>query len=126
MIKMLLYPLLTMLVLVSLCIHTKPAPERHIKEVSEHVTNTLRNYSHEGIAIPEKIIGRIEADSVVYKMLENNVVINDYPIFSLCKVVVSSDEYFLSVGILDRILILPKEEIAEMLFLKLREKKIVD
>ncbi|MBO5787302.1 MAG: hypothetical protein J6R07_01330, partial [Bacteroidaceae bacterium] len=80
----------------------------------------------EGIAIPEKIIGRIEADSVVYKMLENNVVINDYPMFSLCKVVVSSDEYFLSVGILDRIMILPKEEIAEMLFLKLREKKIVD
>lgn len=126
MIKIFLYPLLALLVLVSICLHTKPEPERHVQEVGAHVTNALRNCSVAGISIPGEIMDRIESDSLVTGMLEKNVVVDDFLLFSLGKVVTSNDRYFLSIGILDRIVILPKEEIAEMLFLKLREKKIID
>ncbi len=126
MLKLILYPLLALAVLVSICMHTKPAPERHVQEVSAHVAGTLRNYSKDGVSIPGSVIARIEGDSLVHRILEKTVTVDDYALMSLCKVVTPSDEYILSVGILGRIIILPKEEIAEMIFIRLRENKIID
>lgn len=126
MIKFILYPLLAILVLVSMCMHTIPDREMHMQEIEVQVSCFLKEGNIYGVKIPDNIIAKIQDEEHVSAMLDKMVVVEEHQILSLGKIVTSDNEYILSVGILGNVIVLPKEGISEKVFLKLREKKIID
>lgn len=126
MIKFILYPLLAILVLVSMCMHTIPDREMHMQEIEVQVSCFLKEGNIYGVKIPDNIIAKIQDEEHVSAMLDKMVVVEEHQLLSLGKIVTSDNEYILSVGILGDVIVLPKEGISEKVFLKLREKKIID
>ncbi len=126
MIKFILYPLLAILVLVSMCMHTIPDREMHMQEIEVQVSHILKEGSIYGVKIPDNIIAKIQEEEHISVMLRQQVVVEEHQLLSLGKIVTSDNEYILSVGILGNVIVLPKEGISEKVFLKLREKKIID
>ena len=77
-------------------------------------------------SVPDSVIEKIEEEEYVSLMLRKLVLVEEYELLSLGKIVTSDNEYILSVGMLGNVIVLPKEEISEKIFLKLREKKIIE
>lgn len=126
MIKFILYPLLAILVLLSMCVHTIPDKEAHMQEMTSQVSHILKEGNIYGVKIPDSVIKRIEEEEHVSLMLQKLLVVEEHELLSLGKIVTAGNEYIVSVGILGNVIVLPKEEIAEKMFLKLREKKIIE
>lgn len=126
MIKLILYPLLAILVLLSMCMHTIPDKEAHMQEITAQVNHFLKEGNIYGVKIPDSVIEKIEEEEYVSLMLRKLVLVEEYELLSLGKIVTSDNEYIISVGMLGNVIVLPKEEISEKIFLKLREKKIIE
>lgn len=126
MIRVLLCCLLTLAVVVSVCMHTKPERDIHLREVSASVIESLTVSPPAGIVIPEQLIARMENDSIVTTMLDMMFVVEDYVAFTAGKIVVGENEYVLSLGVLDNVFVLSQDDMAEKIVYRLREKKILD
>lgn len=126
MIKQVIYLLLVLVVLVSVCMHTKPGKEEHVDEVTACVTEGLRSGSFSQTGITDEKMSRIESEQMLRPMIEKMILFDEYVLFSLCKVKGADDEYLLSIGVLDNVFVLSKEGMTEKIFLNLRQKKIID
>lgn len=126
MIRALICCLLTLAVVISVCMHTKPERDTHLREVSASVIESLKVSPPAGIVIPEQLIARMENDSIVTTMLDRMFVVEDYVAFTAGKIVVGGNEYVLSIGVLDNVFVLSQDDMAEKIVYRLREKKILD
>ena len=106
--------------------HTKPDREMHLHEISYSLMANIKAVVPEGVVIPEETIEKLNADTVVTKMLDKMFVVDDYVAFTVGRIVAGDNKYVISVGFFDKVFALSQEGVKEKVIYKLREKGIVD
>lgn len=124
--KILRFFLLFLLVVVALCVQTRPDREQHVNEISEMVVESLAQGAPMGELLPESALALIKDEGLLRNLLDKTVVVEDYYVLTFGKFVTGDEEYPLSIGAFGKVFFLAADGIAERSYYKLREKKIID
>ena len=126
MIRLVVFTLLTVAVLVSVGMHTKPGREAHIEELSSSLFANMDGVLPVGMTIPAKVMDKIKSDVVVEAMLDRMLVVDDYVACTVGRIVVGENRYVVSVGVIGNVFALSQEGMAEKVVYRLREMGLVD
>ena len=103
MIRLITCSLLTVAVLVSICMHTKPGREAHMEKLSSSLFANMDGVLPEGMEIPAKVMEGMKSEGVVETMLDRMLVVDDYAACTVGRIVVGDNRYVVSVGVFDKI-----------------------
>ena len=117
MIRLFVYVLIFITVLVSVCIHTKPDREEHLRELSSSLLENIDAVS------PVK---GVDADEFVAEVLDKLFVVEEYVALTVGSIVYGGEKYVISVGVLGNVFTLSKDDVTERVVRRLRERGIVD
>ena len=126
MLQFLRYFILFVVVVVALCVQTKPDREQHVTEISATVVEALAQGAPMGELLPESAMAIIKDKNVLQNLLDKTIVVEDYFVLSFGKLVTTDDEYPLSIGAFGKVFLLAGDGMTERAYYKLRELKIVD
>lgn len=126
MIRLITCLLLTVAVLVSICMHTKPGREAHMEKLSSSLFANMDGVLPEGMEIPAKVMEGMKSEGVVETMLDRMLVVDDYAACTVGRIVVGDNRYVVSVGVIGNVFALSQDGMAEMFVYRLREKGFID